>query len=184
MNRQKIVAIFALIGIIGVLWGLPQLLLNKPTAGIVVPQGAAQQQLAWTTFEAYDNYTGGNLKTFSGMTNITMINLTNSTFYVSPADHRLVGKDRVYLLRYVRFGNISDSSAMFNVTLSYSYSSNGGNFTNITSSSFAAGNIDKSIDLTLTAGKAPLVFTGNSMVRLDMNVSRNTTVNMEIFGSQ
>ncbi len=185
MNKNYMV--FLIIVIITLFAGLYSAILStnkQPTAGIVVPQGQAMQQIAWTSFEAYDNWTGGVLRTVNGLTNVSIVSTTNSTLFISPVDHRLTGKPNIYFLRYLRFGNMSNNSAIFNVTLAYSYNSNGGNFTNITSSSFAAGNVDKAIDLTLTAGKAPLAFTGNSIVRLDMKANENMNVYMEIIGSQ
>ena len=184
LKESIIIIAFILITVITLITNSYLLLRETPLAGVVVPLGAAGQQQAWTTFEAYDNYTGGTLKTSSGLTSIVMLNNSNSSLYISPADHRIVGKDKVYLLRYIRFGNVSNITADFNVTLSYSYGTDGQNFTNITSSNFAAGNTDKVLDMTLTAGKAPMVFSGNTMLKLDMKVSNNGTVYMEIFGSQ
>lgn len=165
-----------------------------------VPYNRAVTQLAWTTFELYSNYTGGTALTTNGISTVTMLNYTNSTFYLSPSDHRLVSMAEVYLLRYMRF-NVSDSTATVLMTLSIS-SDSGAHFFNISDTKTLAsgtnmrdydaisavmtvdvGNSSDMVNTTLTAAKAPLAFTGNDIVRFDVSSDKNSTVKIETFGS-
>ena len=180
MEKKKL---FVIILIIALFAGVILQNTSKDAAGAFVPVNRAGQQQAWTIFDVYDASIGGTKLTGGdGVANVTVTNLTNTTVFISPLDHRLVQGPEVYILKYFRF-NSSNSSSVITVTLQRSL--NGDNFTTITSQNITGGIYQW--DMTLVAGKAPLVFTNGSILKLNMNVTGtemwNTTLRMETFGS-
>ncbi len=151
---------------------------RSETAGYVYPTLEAQKQQAWTTFELYTGYTGGVLNTSNGISSTAMAKGQNYTLFLNPLDHRIVGGQNVFMLRYIKF-NSSDSTSALNITIAQSLDS-GVTFQNISSVGYLSGS---PLFLNLTGNGMPQMFTGNEVVRFDMNVSKTTTVKIETFGS-
>ncbi len=151
---------------------------QQKTAGYVYPTLEAQRQQAWTTFELYTDYTGGILNTSNGISSTAMATGKNYTLFLNPLDHRITDGQHAWMLRYIKF-NSSDNTAALNITMAQSLDS-GVTFQNITSVGYLSGS---PLFLNLTYNGMPQMFTGNEVVKFDMNVSKTTTVKMETFGS-